>query len=219
LKANGVRLPLTLRVSRGWPGGPAASILEAFEEDAPIPDGVEKPAPDIVSGPMENKDEVARISKLLESLLNLRKVGLSKMARHLGFSGGNLRRILDGRVELKYRMILDILTYLGIPPLTFFQIAYEGQDETAEALAGRLERIRPSGQAPELPQVDHFSKDELRNLVRETLGELGVLAMLDKVPKSASPRKESSATMPPPSPAASPSSKRRRRPAPAKDGQ
>jgi hypothetical protein len=128
------------------------------------------------AGEASNADEVKRIARLLETLANLRKVRLSSVARHVGITGGNLRRILDGGIELKYRMILDILSYLDIPPLTFFEIAYEGQDKSAETMAGRLDRIRPAGQAPEAPKLLFVEKSELKAYVKEALAELGVLA-------------------------------------------
>ena len=126
---------------------------------------------------MYNAD-VARILRLLESLLVLRKMRLAELARHLGITAGNLRRILDGRIELKYRLLLDILTYLDIAPLAFFQIVYESQDATADHQAASLERLRPV----EEQTVETMSKDELRAFVLEAVEQLGVLEMLDRLP-------------------------------------
>jgi DNA-binding Xre family transcriptional regulator len=142
---------------------------------------------------MQNTEEVARISRLLESMLSLRKIRLSTLARELGITGGNLRRIFDGGVELKYRMILDILSYLEVAPLTFFQIAYEAKDATADALAGRLDRLRPP---VEVPKVEYIERSELRSLVEETLEQLGVLEMLDKLPGDSSSDQGSASAAP-----------------------
>lgn len=122
------------------------------------------------------KADVARILRLLEALLSLRKMRLAKLAPHLGITAGNLRRILDGQVELKYRVVLEILTVLDITPLAFFQMAYEEQEVKTDSLASRLEKLRPA----EEQKVETMSKEELRAFVLETIEEFGILRKADR---------------------------------------
>jgi hypothetical protein len=113
--------------------------------------------------------EVARILRLLEALLVLRKVRLVALERHLGLSAGTIRRIFNGAIELKYRQVIEILEFLEIPPLAFFQIAYEPQNATVDLLAARLDKIR----SVEEPKVEPLSRADLLSLVKETLEQLG----------------------------------------------
>jgi transcriptional regulator with XRE-family HTH domain len=145
---------------------------------------------------MEN-DEAARIARLLESLLSFRKVSVAALGRHLGMSASNLWRIFDGRVELKYRLVINILKYLDIEPLAFFKIAYEPRDATTELLAARLDRLRPA----EEQEVERMSKVELREFVKQTLEQLGGLSLLDQ--RADSPVQEGDPTPAPDSTATS----------------
>jgi len=113
--------------------------------------------------------EVARILRLLEALLVLRKVRLVALERHLGLSAGTIRRIFNGAIELKYRQVIEILEFLEIPPLAFFQIAYEPQNASVDLLAARLDKIRPA----EEQKVELLSRADLLDLVKETLEQLG----------------------------------------------
>ncbi|HSS76862.1 MAG TPA: hypothetical protein VLV54_08955 [Thermoanaerobaculia bacterium] len=115
------------------------------------------------------KPEVARILRLLEALLVLRKVRLVALERHLGLSAGTIRRIFNGAIELKYRQVIEILEFLEIPPLAFFQIAYEPQSSTTDLLAARLDKIRPTEEL----KVEPLSRADLMSLVKETLEQLG----------------------------------------------
>ena len=166
---------------------------------------------------MENA-EVTRILKLLDSLMSLRKVRRTDLARYLGMTSGHLWRVFNGDLELRYRLVLEILDFLKIPPLAFFQIAYEDKNATTDLLAARLSGLG----ALEEPRIEPMSKTELRQLVTETLTEtleqLGVLDLLDQrgqpppTPKSPPP---SDAVDPSPPPTSGPSPKkpsRRRKP-------
>ncbi|HEV7505110.1 MAG TPA: hypothetical protein VGS07_09380 [Thermoanaerobaculia bacterium] len=113
--------------------------------------------------------EVARILRLLEALLVLRKIRLVALERHLGLSAGTIRRIFNGAIELKYRQVIEILEFLEIPPLAFFQIAYEPQNASVDLLAARLDKIRPA----EEQKVEPLSRADLLELVKETLEQLG----------------------------------------------
>jgi transcriptional regulator with XRE-family HTH domain len=120
--------------------------------------------------------EVARILKLLDSLMASRKVRRSDLARRLGIAPGNLWRVFNGDLELRYRLVIDILAVLEIPPLAFFQIVYEDKKASTDLLAARLNGLA----ALEQPRVEPVSKAELRQLVMETLEQLGVLELLDQ---------------------------------------
>jgi transcriptional regulator with XRE-family HTH domain len=121
---------------------------------------------------MEGHAEVVRILRLLKTLLAARDIRLVALQRHLGLSAGTIGRIFNGTIELKYHQLIDILDYLQIPPLAFFQIAYEAADSSADALAFRLAKIAPL----EEPKVERLSRAELRELVQETLHQLGYAA-------------------------------------------
>lgn len=107
--------------------------------------------------------------RLLEALLVLRKIRLVALERHLGLSAGTIRRIFNGAIELKYRLVIEILEILEIPPLAFFQIAYEPQDASIDRLAARLDKIRPADEQ----KVEPLSRADLLELVKETLEQLG----------------------------------------------
>ena len=57
--------------------------------------------------------EAERILELLEALIVLRKIRLRDLEQNLGMSAGTLRRILNGRIELKFRHITDISRVAG----------------------------------------------------------------------------------------------------------
>src|ERR1700681_555626 len=120
--------------------------------------------------------EVARILKLLDSLMASRKVRRSDLARRLGIAPGNLWRVFNGDLELRYRLVIDILAVLEIPPLAFFQIVYEDKKASTDLLAARLNGLG----ALEAPRVEPISRSDMRQLVTEMLEQLGVLELLDK---------------------------------------
>lgn len=137
------------------------------------------------------KPEVARILRLLESLLVLRKIRLVAMERHLGLSAGTIRRIFNGVIELKYRQVIEILDFLEIPPLAFFQIAYEPNDASIDRLAARLDKIRPA----EEQTIEPLSRADLLELVKETLEQLGY-SPPKEVPKPDASKPQAPATPP-----------------------
>ncbi|MBW8879721.1 MAG: hypothetical protein JF614_32715 [Acidobacteria bacterium] len=119
--------------------------------------------------PMATDKPEARVLRLLESLLVIRKVRLVALERHLDLSAGTIRRIFKGEIELKYRMVIEVLDILEIPPLTFFQIAY-GADTTTEGMVAKLDHIRPSDSAAAVG-VERFSRSDLQELIKATLTE------------------------------------------------
>ena len=114
--------------------------------------------------------EAGRILELLESLIVLKKVRLRDLEQSLNMSAGTLRRILNGRIELKFRHITDILERLDMPTRTFFKIAYETEDlGEAQSSLARAHRIA---------QVEHqpvtLSPSELEAVIVATIERLGL---------------------------------------------
>ena len=114
------------------------------------------------------RTEDLRILELLEALIVLRKIKPRDLEVDLGLSAGTIRRILTGKIELKFHHITDILAVLDIPPGTFFKIAYE-TDDPAEAKsqlarAHRLAQFEPRA----------FDSGELEAVVVATLKRLGL---------------------------------------------
>ena len=101
--------------------------------------------------------EAERILELLEALIVLRKIRLRDLEQNLGMSAGTLRRILNGRIELKFRHITDILALLDMPTRTFFKIAYEADDlaeaQSQLARAHRIAHVEPEADYPDSQRV------------------------------------------------------------------
>ena len=93
------------------------------------------------------QSEAERILELLEALIVLRKIRFRDLEQDLGMSAGTLRRVLNGKIELKFRHITDILALLDIPTRTFFKIAYDTDDPAQApgqlALAHRIAHFEP----------------------------------------------------------------------------
>jgi transcriptional regulator with XRE-family HTH domain len=114
--------------------------------------------------------EVDRILELLEALIVLRKIRLRDLEQTLGMSAGTLRRILNGRIELKIRHIAEILAALDMPMRTFFKIAYE-TDDVAQA-HGQLAHAHRMAQFESHPVT--FTPSELEAVIVATIGRLGL---------------------------------------------
>jgi transcriptional regulator with XRE-family HTH domain len=128
--------------------------------------------------------EADRILELLEALIVLRKIRLRDLEQNLGMSAGTLRRILNGKIELKFRHITDILEVLDIPTRTFFKIAYETDDlAQAQSQLARAHRI-----AHLEPKPVTFSPEELEALIVATIGRLGLSVHPPDAPQGAGTR-------------------------------
>jgi transcriptional regulator with XRE-family HTH domain len=136
--------------------------------------------------------ESDRILELLEALIVLRKIRLRDLEQDLGMSAGTLRRILNGKIELKLRHITDILAVLDIPARTFFKIAYEtddlGQAQSQLARAHRIAHLEP--------QPVTLSPEELEAVIVATIGRLG-LSVRPPDPQGAGPRPSKEKKSPP----------------------
>jgi transcriptional regulator with XRE-family HTH domain len=132
-------------------------------------------------------DDIRRVARLLEALVKVEKVSVRELERRLELGGGTLNRIFSGRNELKLRHILLVLGALGIDPDEFFQLAFQDLDpgeemgtawvrEAVHRLLVRRARA-PRRKAPaRFPGLDRDSRrEEVRRVVVEVLGELGLL--------------------------------------------
>jgi transcriptional regulator with XRE-family HTH domain len=121
---------------------------------------------------MADPAELQRITGLLEVLIRIKNRTIRDLERSLGFSAGTLGRILSGKIELKFRLLLDVLELLEVPPKTFFKMAYEIEDPEGEgyqAIISQLRRLKlPEGPTP------LYSRAELETVIVETLAKLGV---------------------------------------------
>ena len=121
---------------------------------------------------MAKTAEVLRIAGLLEGLIAFKKVSIRQLENDLGVSHGTLARIFSGKIELKYRHILDILERLQVTPLSFFELAYQRSDDedTQEIVAklGRISMPRP------LPQPE-VNPDLIQAMVLDALRKFEVL--------------------------------------------
>lgn len=73
---------------------------------------------------MADPAELLKITSLLETLIFAKKIRIREVERRLGISNGTLARIFSGKIELKFRHILDLLDILDVQPKTFFKVAY-----------------------------------------------------------------------------------------------
>jgi transcriptional regulator with XRE-family HTH domain len=91
--------------------------------------------------------EIRRLASLLEAVLRYRgpggglRVGARALERQLGWSAGTLSRVLQGKIELKVRHLLDLLEVLRVSPEDFFELAYQprARQGTAQDLLTFLE--------------------------------------------------------------------------------
>ncbi|HEY9421351.1 MAG TPA: helix-turn-helix domain-containing protein [Thermoanaerobaculia bacterium] len=121
---------------------------------------------------MAKTAEVLRIAGLLEALIAFKKMPIRQLERELGVSNGTLARIFSGKIELKYRHILDILELLQVTPLSFFELAYQGSDdEDTQEVVAKLGKISMPKPMPP-PEVN---PDLIQAMVLEALRKFEVL--------------------------------------------
>ena len=121
----------------------------------------------------------ARILELLDALIGMRKIGIRDMERRLGMSVGTLRRILNGRIELKFRHITDILEALDIPARTFFKVAFETDPAEVESLLSSAQRLTAE------PKTLSLTREDLEAVVVATVQRLGFSLPPPPTPASA----------------------------------
>lgn len=94
---------------------------------------------DLQNSPLSTEGSIRRIAAGLRTALRL--TGLSHRAceRELGLSTGYLTRILDGQVQLRVGLVLDLCRMLDLPPAAFFAALFPApqiSDSTARLLRG-----------------------------------------------------------------------------------
>jgi transcriptional regulator with XRE-family HTH domain len=127
--------------------------------------------------------EIRRLATLLEAVLRYRgpsgglRVGARAIERQLGWSAGTLSRVLQGKIELRVRHVLDLLEVLGMSAEDFFELAYQprARSGTAQDLLGFLESrgLRGGPQLPDKPEAA-ISDDELDERVLASLRRLSL---------------------------------------------
>lgn len=128
---------------------------------------------------MADSAEILRIAALLETLILVRKVPIRRTEKALGLSNGYLARVFSGKIELKYRHILDILEAAGMEPRDFFELAYTvgGEPQPGDL----VQKLSPVPEPQEMPSPDSHDF-EVR--VIELLVKFGVLEKASRPPKN-----------------------------------
>ncbi|MEA2693665.1 MAG: hypothetical protein QOJ16_3052 [Acidobacteriota bacterium] len=127
--------------------------------------------------------EVRRLSSLLEAVLRYRgpggglRVGARTIERQLGWAAGTLSRVLQGKIEIKIRHVLEVLEVLDTPPEDFFELAYQqrARTGTAQDLLAFLESrgLRGGPQVLDKPEAA-ISDDELDERILTALRRLNL---------------------------------------------
>jgi len=127
--------------------------------------------------------EIRRLATLLEAVLRYRgpggglRVGARAMERQLGWSAGTLSRILQGKIELKVRHILDVLEVLEVPAEDFFELSYQqrSRETTAQELLTFLESRGLHGRPRLVDKPESaISDDELDKRILAALRRLSL---------------------------------------------
>ena len=131
---------------------------------------------------MANATDILRVARLLERLILFKRMPIRKLEKELNFSNGYLARIFSGRIELKYRHILDILEAIDVSPKSFFKLAYESDDPdnlSAEDLVGKVGKVSLGAPPPEAS----LKRSEMEEVVLETLAKLDLLKKTSAKPR------------------------------------
>ncbi len=150
-------------------------------------------------------DEMQRAISLLDELVQAFGGSRRHVDKMLGTGRSRTSQILSGRLELKFRHILDVLEVLGIESRAFFEVLY-GEEEHApfpaplavvyrqklRAMSGTppsLEAIAPK--PPEPPAIPHFlTEEEVRRLIDHRLFEAFSQVMPKKPTTGGTPASE-----------------------------
>lgn len=114
---------------------------------------------------MADSAEMLRIAALLETLVLVRKVPIRKTEKALGLSNGYLARVFSGKIELKYRHILDILAVVGMEPRDFFELAYPEGGRSPES-SDLVHKLRPVPEDSAEPDTQDFEARVIELLVK-----------------------------------------------------
>jgi hypothetical protein len=89
-------------------------------------------------------DETRRALKLLEALIKVHGLTKKALDAKLGKGAGYTSQVLTGRLELKYRHILEILGALDLDPGMFFRALFLAPSKPGES--GMMEKFLESMQ-------------------------------------------------------------------------
>jgi hypothetical protein len=120
---------------------------------------------------LEEAAEVARISAALRTAIQLSGVSNRHIERSLHLSTGYLTRILNGEVELRFRLVLSICEVIGLPPGNFFAALFPPVSPATKSEARLAQGL--GALHPERVHVAH-ARDP-KTLLRELRGFLGAL--------------------------------------------
>ena len=92
-----------------------------------------------------DKEEVARITRALKTIVQLRNVPHRIIESEMGLSTGYLSRIFSGKVVLRVEHILGVCRSVKIPAGGFFEAVYppEEYDSDMESLIAGLQELLP----------------------------------------------------------------------------
>jgi transcriptional regulator with XRE-family HTH domain len=127
--------------------------------------------------------EIDRLKSLLQNVLRYRgpgqglRVGARALERQLGWAAGTLSRVLQGKIELRFRHLFDVLEAIGIPPEDFFELAYPKPSPSGGGAQELLELLESRGrrgpQPPDRPEAA-LTDDELERRILAALERLKI---------------------------------------------
>jgi hypothetical protein len=118
-----------------------------------------------------SKEDVARVRKVLDDLVDLSGLSRREIERRLAQqgSGFDVSRLISGRFELKFHQLLDILCVLEIHPAEFFRLIFK-EPQRRSPLLVRVRSLFASGE-PVRQRETSPAEGDLEDL-RRTLAEM-----------------------------------------------
>src|ERR1700692_1619802 len=86
----------------------------------------------------DSEAQLRRMREVLGKLIQLSDMTRVEIGERLGGGPHLVRRILNGETDLKARHILEIAELIGIRPLEFFHIVFEGEPATPSPLIEKM---------------------------------------------------------------------------------
>jgi transcriptional regulator with XRE-family HTH domain len=130
---------------------------------------------------VSDEEEVRRALKMLEALIKAHGSTKKALDQKLGKGPGYISQVLTGRLELKYRHILEILGALDLDPGLFFRALFlepERPSESGRMMERFLEGLQKMGYYGEklppapLPLIDAAELDRrIRAAIEDALAE------------------------------------------------
>ncbi|MDP9122643.1 MAG: hypothetical protein M3O15_14960, partial [Acidobacteriota bacterium] len=127
-------------------------------------------------------EEVRRALKLLEALIKAHGLTKKALDQKLEKGPGYISQVLTGRLELKYRHILEILVALDLEPGLFFRALFlepERPTQSGKMMERFLESLQKMGYygeriapPPPMPAIEPDELDRrIRSAIQEALAE------------------------------------------------